>query len=115
MINFSLSPSFFKLSLINPLYKNKGKRTSPDSDRPIAGLHYLCKLFEKIFFNFLLFETITKINPKQHGLRSGHSCNSSTFVFSQSILDSVDKRNGRMLALHVDFIKALFSFNDVKS
>ena len=68
-------PMDLKRDIITPIYKG-GSRNLPKNYRPVALTSNLIKILEntlaKNIHKFL--ETHQKMNPKQHGFRSGRSC-----------------------------------------
>jgi hypothetical protein len=81
MVNMSLSagvlPSAFKMALIHPVYKGRGKaRCDPASYRPVAILCAMSKVLETVAKEDLeAFMKANNILPtSQHGFRKGRSC-----------------------------------------
>jgi len=104
-------PSGFKASVITPLYKGKGPKSSADSYRPIVNLPLIGKIFEKIIY-FRLYKAVeTQLNPHQHGFRSNRSCETAVAELTQYIFDNVDKRCGRVVCVFIDLKKAFNSID----
>lgn len=102
-----------KIATCTPLYKGKGKFTCAGSYRAIFHLSCITKIFECIIYNRLTEMTWDKLCNEQHGCRPGRSCETATALFSQKIHEFIDKRNGKAVAVFVDFAKAFDTVNRV--
>ncbi|CAL8109260.1 unnamed protein product [Orchesella dallaii] len=111
ILNSCVVPKSFKTAVCTPLYKGRGRITSSLSYRAIYGLSYLTKLFEFIIYNRLLEMVDDVLIPNQHGFRAKRSCETAVSCFTQSIYDIIDKKNGKAMAVFVDFSKAFDTIN----
>ena len=79
MINFSIMPYLFNLSIFKPLVKDPKKSTNDISNlRPIAVSDVYANIFEKI-----LLDEINKChtdNNKQFGFKKSSSCSHAIFI-----------------------------------
>ncbi len=110
---FSLSviPSVFKYSVCTPLYKSKGSYCESSSYRAIYGLSFIVKVFERILYNRLLGMTEDNFSNFQYGFRAKRSCESAISFLTQSVFDIIDKKNGKSIAVFIDFRKAFDSID----
>jgi hypothetical protein len=62
-----------KLSMLLPSFKNKGERSDPSNNRPIAQTFAVAKIIEKCFANQMdkYFTDNNLYSPNQHGFRRG--------------------------------------------
>jgi len=67
---------------------------------------FLSKLCERVLKSRLLKYLEPKFIPQQHGFRSRLSCETAVASLTQELFDSIDKRNGRVLAVFIDLRKA---------
>ena len=84
-------PTAWKLSIIIPIYKGKGKiKSDPDNYRPISLLPCMCKLFEKVLMeriNTFLHQLPQRFPcPQQQGFQKQLSCNTAAFNLQETIL-----------------------------
>ena len=95
-----------KQAIITPIYKG-GSRNLPKNYRPVALTSHLIKILEKILAKNIhqFLETHQKINPKQHGFRSGRSCFSQLLKHHNKILEKLQKSNN-VDVIYLDFAKA---------
>lgn len=107
-------PVSFKTATCVPLYKGRGKYSSSSSYRAIYGLNFLSKVFERVIYVRLLDTVEPLLSNRQHGFRAKRSCETAVGYFTQSIFDIIDNRNGKALAVFVDFKKAFDSINHEK-
>jgi len=107
----SCIPITMKHAICTPLYKGKGSYFDSSSYRAIYGLSFITKIFERIIFLRLQFMVDEKMSEFQHGFRSNRSCESATAFVTQSMHNIIDKRNGKGIAVFVDFRKAFDSIN----
>ncbi len=67
-------PSGFKLAIVKPIYKGKGKtKTAASSFRPVAILTALSKVLERCAFEILVDFLEPRLPPGQYGFRRGRS------------------------------------------
>ena len=98
------------------LYKG-GFRNLPKNYRPVAFTSHLIKILENILAKNIhqFLETHQKMNPKQHGFRSGRSylsqllehrfCISQLLEHHNKILEELEKSNN-VDVIYLDFAKA---------
>ena len=72
-------PDDFKIAMVTPLYKNKGDLMDMNNYRGISVLSPFAKIFEKLISKQIIayFDNNSLFYQQQHGLRSGHSCESA--------------------------------------
>ena len=85
-------PIDLKRAIITPMYKG-GSRNLPKNYRPVALTSHLIKILEKILAQNIhqFLEMHQKINPKQHGFRSGRSCLSQLLEHHNKIWEESEK------------------------
>ncbi len=95
---FTLSciPLQFKNTICTPLYKGKGSHFDSSSYRAIYGLSFVTKVFERVLFIRLQKMVQKKLSNFQHGFRSNRSCERATAFLTQSLLNIIDKRVGKV-------------------
>ena len=98
--------SNLKRAIITSIYKG-GTRNLPKNYHPVAHTSHLIKILEKILAKNIhqFLETHPKINPKQHGFRSGRSCLSQLLEHHNKILQELEKLNN-VDVIYLDFAKA---------
>ncbi|OXA53579.1 RNA-directed DNA polymerase from mobile element jockey [Folsomia candida] len=103
-------PTILKKTLIVPLYKGKGSKSSIDSYRPISILSTIAKILEKAIYNqlVLFLDNHGKMNDQQHGYRRCRSTTSATLLLTESIRHAADNKQFSIVT-YVDF-KAAFDF-----
>lgn len=104
-------PKSMKVVDCYPLYKGKGKLTQASSYRAIFNLSCFMKIFERFLYNRILTHCFPKFIDAQHGFRCGRSCVTASAQFTQDVYQILDKRNGKGLAIYIDFKKAFDSVN----
>ena len=99
-------PTYLKRAIITPIYKG-GSRDLPKNYRPVALTSLLIKILEKILAKNIhqFLEMHQKMNPKQHGFRSGRSCLSQLLKHHNNILEELEKSNNDNVT-YLDFSKA---------
>ncbi len=107
----NIVPDAMKIATCTPLYKGKGRFSSSASYRAIFHHSFVTKIFEKILFYRLTAMVSDKLNNAQHGFRPGRSCNTAVTFFTQKIHDFLDLRNGKAIAVFIDFRKAFDTVN----
>lgn len=106
MIETSHYPTIFKTAEITPVYK-KGNPSDPQNYRPIAILHNLSKIFEKILLN-RIFSFVNKYNVLcdcQFGFRPNFSTKDAVV----SLLLNIEKNfilNKKTCVVFIDLTKA---------
>ena len=103
-------PSAWKLSIIIPIYKGKGKiKSDPDNYRPISLLPCMCKLFEKVLMeriNTFLHQLPQRFPcPQQQGFQKQLSCNTAAFNLQETILYNLEL-NSNVYVAFLDIRKA---------
>ena len=99
-------PAILKLAHIIPIHKG-GSRGEPANYRPISLTSHIMKTGERVMrkaiINFLEFHG--KMDPKQHGSRSGRSTLSQLLQHQDEIIDALE--NGDNIdSIYLDFSKA---------
>ena len=103
-------PSAWKLSIIIPIYKGKGKlKSDPNNFRPISLLPCMCKLFEKVLMeriNTFLHQLPQRFPcPQQQGFQKKLSCNTAAFNLQETILYNLELHSNVYVAF-LDIRKA---------
>ena len=85
----------------------RGSWNLPKNYRPVAPTSHLIKILEKILVKNIhqFLETHQKMNPKQHGFRSGRSCLSQLLEHHNKIFDELEQLNN-VDVIYLDFAKA---------
>ena len=99
-------PTAWKKAIISPIYK-KGASSDPANYRPISLTSVAAKIAERIIKNGLLnhLNENNLFDPRQHGCRSGHSCQTQLLEQYQDVLKMIeDGDNADMVML--DYEKA---------
>ena len=99
-------PTALKRAIIAQIYKG-GSRNLPKNYRPVSPTSHLIKILEKILAKNIhqFLETHQKMNPKQHGFRSGRSCLSELLEHHNKILEELEKSNN-VDVIYLYFAKA---------
>lgn len=99
-------PSDWVTANVSPIFK-KGDRHMASNYRPISLTCVCCKLLEHIIVKHILdhLDTHDILTDKQHGFRSGHSCESQLIITIHDLLASVDVGERVDIAI-LDFSKA---------
>ena len=99
-------PRDLKRDIITPIYKD-GSRDLPKNYHPVPLASHLIKTLKKILEKNIhqFLETHQKMNPKQHGFRSGRSCLSQLLEHHNKILEELEKSNN-VDVIFLDFAKA---------
>ena len=109
MINFSVIPTMFNVSIIKPIIKNVNKDTADITNlRPVAVSDTLTNLFEAIILEIL--NNQHKDDKKQFGFKKSSSCNHAVFVLYQAIKAS-KARGTRLYVCAIDASKAFDKIN----
>lgn len=118
LINSSLISGIFpdklKISKVVPVHK-KGETTDIQNYRPISILPAFSKIFEKAMFNRLaeFLEKNNLLNSQQHGFRKNKSTVTALVDFTESVIDSIDKRE-KITGIFMDLSKAFDSISHSK-
>ena len=99
-------PTDLKRAIITSIYKGCS-RNLPKNYPPVALTSHLIKILEKILAKNIhqFLETDQKMNPRQHGFRSGRSCLSQLLEHHNKILEELEKSNN-VDVIYLDFAKA---------
>lgn len=104
-LNEGIFPEQLKLSLIKPLYKNKGNAEILNNYRPISLLPGFSKLFEIAMCDQIMKFMRKLLSDNQHGYLEGRSTQTALFQFIGSILGHLEE--GKMaLGIFLDLSKA---------
>ena len=105
----TLDPTMIiKRAIIAPIYKG-GSRNLPKNYRPVALTSHIIKIIEKLLAKNIhqFLETHQKMNPKQHGFRSGRSCLSQLLEHHNKMLEELEKSTN-IDVIYLDFAKAFY-------
>lgn len=99
-------PNDWKTSKITPVFK-AGNRSDPSNYRPISLTSIPCKLLEHILYSQIAshLDNNSFFYEKQHGFRSGHSCESQLFEFTTDLHLNLDS-SFQTDVIYLDFSKA---------
>ena len=99
-------PSLLKSSLIIPVHKGESK-AEPCNYRNISLTSHLTKMFERVLAKPLVrhLEENLKMDPRQHGGRSGRSTLSQLILHHDQILKAMEE-GASVDAIYLDFAKA---------
>ena len=91
---------------ITPIFK-KGKRQKPENYRPVSLTSICCKLLEHIICKQTLkhLDIHNILTNRQHGFRSGHSCESQLIITANDLAKSMNDKVQTDMAI-LDFSKA---------
>ena len=105
-LNTGVIPSILKQSYIIPIHKG-GSLSDPAQFRPISLTSHLMKTMERVMrkclTNFL--EVTNKLDPRQHGTRSGRSTLSQLLEHQDQILKALEAGDN-IDCIYLDFAKA---------
>jgi len=106
-------PETWNTALLQPIFKNKGDRNSPDNYRGISLLPAISKLFCKILNSRLSewAEKHNKISKLQAGFRRGFATTDNIFVLDTLVRKALSRKRGHLYCSFVDFEKAFDSIN----
>ena len=101
-----LVPTFYKNSIICPLYK-KGSHATASNYRPVSLTSHVIKIFERIIRKRLVqyLESNNLLCSQQHGFRSGHSCLTQLLHHFDDILENFLDGNDTD-CIYLDYAKA---------
>ena len=105
-LDLGIVPTYLKKSIVTPIYKG-GSRGSPSNYRPVALTSTISKIAEKIIKKRIIdFCTENnKLNPNQHGFRTGRSCLSEILSNLNYYLEELESRK-TIDVIYLDFAKA---------
>ena len=83
-------PKIWKSANLSALFKN-GSKTDPLNHRPVSLTSILCKVYEKILRDEILFFVENKISPDQHGFVKGKSCLSNLMETMDSVIELIEE------------------------
>ena len=112
ILKFGHIPKDWAMSIILPIYKNKGPVTNPDNYRGITTLSCFCKLFNSILNNRLT-ECIGELGimgEEQTGFRHDYSTMDHVFVL-KNLIDLYLNKRKRLYCAFVDYRKAFDTVN----
>ena len=114
MFSDSSFPNLFKQADIIPVFK-KGDKSILGNYRPIACLHNLSKVFERIILNRIngFIEKFAILPPSQFGFRSGHSTKDAICALLLEINNN-DNHNKKSCCCFLDLSKAFDTVNHHK-
>ena len=99
-------PTDWNKANVTPIFK-KGSRQEPKNYRPVSLTCVCCKLLEHIICKHILIhlESHDILTDKQHGFRSGHSCESQLLITAHDLIQNFDQ-NLQTDVVILDFSKA---------
>ena len=99
-------PNQWKQANVKALFK-KGKRTQCSNYRPVSLTSIVCKLFESIIRDRIVYflEENQLISSHQHGFRSGHSCTTQLLELMEDFTDFYEMEIP-FDCIYLDFAKA---------
>ena len=83
-------PLVWKSANLSALFKS-GSKTDPLNYRPVSLTCILCKVYEKILRDEILFFVESKISPDQHGFVKGKSCLSNLLETMDSVMELIEE------------------------
>jgi len=111
MFSTAIFPKICKLSILTPIFK-KGNIDKPENYRPIAGLHNLSKIFERLMLNRITnFASINNLLPDcQYGFRPKYSTKDAVLSLLFKIEQNLCK-NLKTCCIFLDLSKAFDKVN----
>ena len=97
-------PSIWKICSVTPVLK-AGDPSDVTNYRPISIIPHLAKLFESLVYSNIKRSLNHIIIDEQHGFRPGKSTVTSSVVFTNYLLDNIEK-GGQVDVVFTDFKKA---------
>ena len=97
-------PQVWKSANLSALFKS-GSKTDPLNYRPVSFTCILCKVYEKILRDEILYFVESKISPDQHGFVKGKSCLSNLLETMDSVMELIEE-GIPVDILYFDFKKA---------
>ena len=94
------------LAHITPIHKG-GSRSEPANFRPISLTSHVIKTFERVMRRSLVafLETNNKMDPNQHGSRTGRSTLSQLLMQQDAVLKALEEGEN-LDTIYLDFAKA---------
>ena len=106
MSNKRKFPSIWKISQINPIYK-EGSKAEVNCYRPISLLCCVSKIFEKAIFYEIYYHCRHRLNENQFGFRKNRSATSQLLLFLDKVYRKFDTVSSDDISiLYLDFAKA---------
>ena len=104
-------PDTLKIACVTPIYK-KGDKNLISNYRPIAVVHYLSKIIEKLLFNRLsdFFKKFDVIHSNQFGFMPGKSTSDAMIQLIDFFYNVIDSKE-YSIALFIDYQKAFDTVN----
>lgn len=101
-----LFPDVFKTARVIPIFKS-GPKNLAANYRPISTLHFLSKVFEKVFFNrfSLFFRKYDIICDQQFGFQKERSTTDALLLYLDSVYNSLNDSEYHVSVM-LDFSKA---------
>ena len=99
----------WKVAKVYPLYKDKGKRSSASSYRPISLTSVVSKILERLFVRSLgsYMDDNNLLNSKQHGFRCGRSTVTNLLSFNKNIVEFLNNGSACNVIM-IDFCRAFY-------
>jgi hypothetical protein len=115
ILDTGIIPSEWLLGIIKPIYKNKGRRDSPDNYRGITILSCFGKLFTSLINARLTIfvEDKSLIGSEQAGFRKSYSTTDHIFTL-KCIIDIYLKAKKKLYCAFIDFQKAFDTVNRIQ-
>ena len=89
MFNKGKFPSIWKMSQINPIYK-EGIKAEVNCYRPISLLCCVSKIFEKVIFDEIYYHCRHRLNENQFGFRKNRSATTQLLLFLDTVFPKFD-------------------------
>ena len=104
MINNSISPRLFNISIIKPLIKDATKSSNDVQNlRPLAISDVITNLYESMLLNLLQLHYTD--DEAQFGFRANSSCSHPVFILKQAIRSAIRQKK-RLYVVAIDASKA---------
>lgn len=102
-LDSGIIPKQLKMAKITPIHKG-GSRSEAKNYRPVALTSHIIKVLNKLIAREIttFLESNNKMNPIQHGLRTGRSCLSQLLAHHENILEILEK-NASADVIYLDF------------
>jgi hypothetical protein len=104
-------PSEWLVSVLVPIYKNKGSSSDPNNYRGIALMSIVAKLFNRLLLERLRGGLETKLRYNQNGFRKLRSTAQHVLAARRLIEEIRDSQTGKLVSIFIDFTKAFDSVN----
>ena len=108
----SCFPDYWEVSLVVPVFKNVGERSTAKNCRPVSLLSVVSKVFEKLVNNRIVdhLEECGLVSDFQYGFRSSQSIADLLTVLSDRIARAFN-RSGTTRAVALDISKVFDRFS----